>query len=210
MNWDQPYQACRSPVCAENVVATSQPLAVQAGLDAMRRGGNAVDAALAGAIALTVVEPNNNGLGSDAFAILWDGSELVGLNASGRAPKRMTLDRFAGSDAMPALGWDSVTVPGAVSAWVALSERYGKLDFAQLFEAAIHYARDRDFRSGRRRRIYWQLAAAAQWPTIRQFRRPLSCRHRAPVRTCVKRPDMVARTLERIAAYPAGPSFYQR
>ena len=81
-----PYRSARAPVAAANLVATSQPLAVQAGLRAMQRGGNAVDAALAAAITLTVVEPNNNGLGSDAFCILWDGAELVGLYASGRSP----------------------------------------------------------------------------------------------------------------------------
>ena len=157
MNWDQPYPAPRSPVCASNMVATSQPLATQAGIDALRRGGNAVDAVLAAAITLTVVEPNNNGLGSDAFAILWDGQELVGLNASGRAPALMTADRYAGRDAMPTLGWDAVTVPGAVSAWVALSERYGQLPFADLFAAAIHYARD-GFQVGPKSAYYWQLA----------------------------------------------------
>ena len=90
MNWEQPYRSTRSPVCADNVVASSQPLAVQAGIDALRNGGNAVDAALATAITLTVVEPNNNGVGSDAFALLWDGTELAGLNASGRAPMGWT------------------------------------------------------------------------------------------------------------------------
>src|SRR6186713_17756 len=78
--WDFPYPSKRMPVFARNVVATSQPLAAQAGLDAMRRGGNAVDAALATAIALTVVEPNNNGIGADAFAIIWDGKQLYGIN----------------------------------------------------------------------------------------------------------------------------------
>ena len=108
MSWSQPYDSRRSPVCAENVVATSQPLAVQAGLDALRRGGNAVDAALSAAITLTVVEPNNNGLGSDAFAILWDGAELVGLNASGRAPAALTRERFGGREHMPSFGWASL------------------------------------------------------------------------------------------------------
>jgi len=104
------------------------------------RGGNAVDAALATAITLTVVEPTANGIGSDAFAIVWDGSELHGLNASGRAPAAWSPARFSGMKSMPARGWDSVTVPGAVSAWVALSERFGKLPFAELFEPAIQYA----------------------------------------------------------------------
>ena len=89
----------------------------------MRQGGNAVDAALAAAITLTVVEPNNNGIGSDAFAILWDGEQLVGINGSGRAPAGLTLERFGNSTEMPYFGWDTVTVPGAVSTWVALSER---------------------------------------------------------------------------------------
>jgi len=122
------------------MVSTSQPLAAQAGLSMLARGGNAVDAALAAAITLPLVEPTGNGLGSDAFCILWDGQELHGLNASGRAPAAWSLDYFKGHDTMPFHGWDSVTVPGAVSAWVALSERFGKLPFEALFEPAIGYA----------------------------------------------------------------------
>ena len=97
-----------------------QPLAAQAGLQMLHRGGNAVDAALAAAITLTVVEPTSNGIGSDLFAILWDGRSLVGLNASGRAPAAWTPQRFAGRR-VPERGWESVTIPGAVSGWVALS-----------------------------------------------------------------------------------------
>src|SRR5436190_1958171 len=141
-SWDFPYTSQRMPVLAKNVVATSQPLAAQAGLAMLARGGNAVDAGLAAAITLTVVEPTSNGIGSDAFAILWDGQRLVGLNASGRSPKGWTPQRFAGQSAMPVHGWDSVTVPGCVSAWVALSKRYGKLPFEMLFESAIRYARE--------------------------------------------------------------------
>lgn len=128
------------PVLAGNVVASSQPLAAQAGLRALQRGGNAVDAALASAITLTVVEPTMNGIGSDAFALIWDGSHLHGLNASGRAPRGWTPERFTGRDTMPVTGWDTVTVPGAVSAWAALSERFGRLPFAELFGAAVEYA----------------------------------------------------------------------
>ncbi|WP_187431108.1 Glutathione hydrolase-like YwrD proenzyme [Roseobacter fucihabitans] len=134
------YPSRRSPVAADNMVATSHPLATQAGLSMLARGGNAVDAALAAAITLTVVEPSGNGIGSDAFAILWDGQELHGLNASGRSPAGWTPERFAAHTDMPFRGWESVTVPGAVSAWVDLSERFGKLDFAMLFEPAIRYA----------------------------------------------------------------------
>ena len=137
-----PYPSRRSAVVADNVVSTSQPLAAQAGLSMLTRGGNAVDAAIATAITLTLVEPTGNGVGSDAFAIVWDGKQLNGLNASGRSPAGWTPERFAGQSAMPFRGWESVTVPGAVSAWVALSERFGKLPFADLFEPAIGYARN--------------------------------------------------------------------
>lgn len=133
------YVSRRSPVMARNVVSTSHPLATEAGLSMLRKGGNAVDAALAAAITLPVVEPTGNGLGSDAFCILWDGKELHGLNASGRSPAGWTPERFTGSS-MPRRGWESVTVPGAVSAWVDLSSRFGKLPFETLFEPAIHYA----------------------------------------------------------------------
>ncbi|MEC9370873.1 MAG: gamma-glutamyltransferase, partial [Pseudomonadota bacterium] len=134
------YPSRRSDVYAPNVVATSQPLATQAGIQMFRMGGNAVDAVLASAIALTVVEPISNGIGSDAFAIVWDGKQLQGLNGSGRSPAAWTPDRFHGREAMPERGWDCVTVPGAVDAWVKLSERYGKLPFEQLFDPAIQYA----------------------------------------------------------------------
>jgi gamma-glutamyltranspeptidase/glutathione hydrolase len=138
--WQFPYASQRMPVLARNVVATSQPLAAQAGLRMLLKGGNAVDAILATAIALTILEPTSNGIGSDAFCILWDGKKLQGLNASGRSPADWSLQRFKGVPAMPTRGWESVTVPGAVSAWAALSEKYGKLPFADLFEPAIKYA----------------------------------------------------------------------
>ena len=140
--WDFPYSSQRMPVFAKNMVATSQPLAAQAGLRMLLKGGNAVDAALAAAIALTVVEPTSNGLGSDAFAIVWDGEQLHGLNGSGRSPAGWSWQRFAGRTQMPTLGWDSVTVPGAVAAWVTLSEKFGRLLFADLFEPAVTYARE--------------------------------------------------------------------
>ena len=136
------YPSRRSPVFARNMVAGSQPLAVEAGLQMLRNGGNALDAALATAIALVVVEPTGNGLGSDGFCILWDGKDLHGLNASGRSPAAWSPERFADRSQMPERGWESVTVPGAVSAWVDLSRRFGKLPFAALFEPAIRYAED--------------------------------------------------------------------
>ena len=141
-DWQFPYHSQRMPILARNVVATSQPLAAQAGLRMLMQGGSAVDAALATAIALTVLEPTSNGIGSDAFAILWDGEKLQGLNSSGRSPAAWTPERFQGMQSMPMRGWDAVTVPGCVAAWVELSRRYGKLPFADLFEPAIKYASD--------------------------------------------------------------------
>jgi len=140
VDWENPYPTVRRPTLARNVVSTSQPVAAQAGLRMLLKGGNAMDAALATAIALTVTEPISNGIGSDAFAIVWDGTRLHALNASGRAPAAWKPDYFGGAAAMPVRGWNSVTVPGAISAWAALSERFGRLPFEQLFEPAIDYA----------------------------------------------------------------------
>jgi gamma-glutamyltranspeptidase/glutathione hydrolase len=139
------YPMARLPVFARNVVSTSHPLAAQAGLRMLWKGGNAVDAAIAAAAAMTICEPVSNGLGSDAFAILWDGKALHGLNSSGPAPASWTVEHFArkyGLDARtpPKRGFDSITVPGAVAGWVALSERFGKLPFADLLEPAIDIA----------------------------------------------------------------------
>jgi gamma-glutamyltranspeptidase/glutathione hydrolase len=143
-NFHNPYSSTRLPVFARNVVSTSHPLAAQAGLRMLWKGGNAVDAAIAAAAAMTICEPVSNGLGSDAFAILWDGQQLHGLNASGNAPQGWTPEYFSkkyrSSDKPPKRGIDSVTVPGAVSAWVALSDRFGKLPFADLLEPAIEIA----------------------------------------------------------------------
>jgi gamma-glutamyltranspeptidase/glutathione hydrolase len=144
-NFNNPYTSTRLPVFARNVVSTSHPLAAQAGLRMLWQGGNAVDAAIAAAAALTLTEPVSNGLGSDAFCILWDGKELHGLNASGRAPQTWTPDYFHrkyGDNAKtpPKRGMDSVTVPGAVGSWVALSERFGKLPFEDLMQPAIEIA----------------------------------------------------------------------
>lgn len=141
MDWQFPHRSQRMPVLADNMVAASQPLAAQAGLSMLAQGGNAIDAIVATAAALVVVEPVMNGLGSDAFALLWNGARVQALNASGRAPAAWTPERFAGRERMPTEGWDSVTVPGAVSAWIALWRAHGSLPLATLFAPAIHYAR---------------------------------------------------------------------
>jgi gamma-glutamyltranspeptidase/glutathione hydrolase len=136
------YPSRRMPVLAQNVVATSQPLAAQAGLHMLLKGGNAVDAAIAAAITLTVVEPTSNGIGGDAFALVWHDDQLYGLNGSGRSPRAWSHEQFAHLNRMPDLGWGAVTVPGAVDAWVKLSQKFGNLPFTELFEPAIDYARD--------------------------------------------------------------------
>ncbi|MEX0870900.1 MAG: gamma-glutamyltransferase family protein [Aquisalimonadaceae bacterium] len=141
-SWEFPYDAQRAPVMADGVVCTSQPLAARAGLAAMESGGNAADAALAAAITLTVVEPVMNGLGSDVLALISTNGRTYALNGSGRAPAAWNRARFAGQDKMPAQGWDSVTVPGAVAAWAELSDRFGQLPFEQLFVDAKRYARE--------------------------------------------------------------------
>jgi len=156
----------RTPLYApRGVAATSQPLAAAAGLNVLRTGGNAVDAAVATAIALTVVQPGSNDIGSDLFAIVWDGQRLHGLNASGRSPAALTRElvesyppehgappggsgrvRVRGgaqagtARAMPMFGWLPVTVPGAPAGWRDLHSRFGQVPFADLFTDAIAYA----------------------------------------------------------------------
>lgn len=145
-----PYASRRSAVYARNgMVAATQPLAAQAGRDMLARGGNAIDAAIATAAALTVVEPTSNGIGGDAFALVWfreagGGSALHGLNASGAAPQALTRQAVtdAGHEQMPRHGWLPVTVPGVPSAWAMLSDRFGRLEFAELLRPAIRLARE--------------------------------------------------------------------
>ncbi|KAA9002712.1 gamma-glutamyltransferase [Affinibrenneria salicis] len=147
-NWHNPYLTPRTPVFAHNIVSTSHPLAAQAGNRILLEGGNAVDAAIAAAATLTVVEPVSNGLGSDAFALVWAGGQLHGLNASGPAPGAWDVNYFRrryGNDAQglakrPERGWDAVTVPGAVAGWEALHRRFGKLPFSRLMHSAIGIA----------------------------------------------------------------------
>jgi len=138
-----PFPSRRYPVyAARGMVATSQNLAAQAGLSMLERGGNAVDAAVATAACLTVVEPCSNGIGSDAFAMVWAGGSLHGFNGSGPSPAALDAGavRALGHSRVPALGWTPVTVPGAVGLWELLSRRFGVLPFGTLLEPAIAYA----------------------------------------------------------------------
>jgi gamma-glutamyltranspeptidase/glutathione hydrolase len=138
-----PYPSGRALVFSRRgMVATSQPLAAQAGLEIMKKGGNAVDATIAAASCLTVVEPTSNGIGGDAFALVWTGGKLWGLNSSGPAPGKISLQVLtgAGHTKMPQYGVHPVTVPGAPACWAELSRRFGKLPLTESMRPAIEYA----------------------------------------------------------------------
>ncbi|WP_028785167.1 gamma-glutamyltransferase family protein [Thalassobacillus devorans] len=148
MNFDtlyNPYPSQRMTTYGKNgMVATSQPLAAQAGLEMMKKGGNAIDAAIATAACLTVVEPTSNGIGGDAFALVWVKDKLYGLNASGPSPQSISIDavKEMGHQEIPIHGWVPVTVPGAPAAWVELSDRFGKLSLKETLAPAIAYAEE--------------------------------------------------------------------
>ena len=136
--------ASRSEVFAENgMAATSQPLATQVALDILKKGGSAVDAAIAANAVLGLVEPTGCGIGGDLYAIVWQQKEqkLHGLNASGRSPATLTLDTLkAQGDKIPSYGPLPVSVPGAVDGWFELHNKFGKLPMTELLAPAIHYA----------------------------------------------------------------------
>jgi len=138
--------ASRSEVIGQHgMVATSHPLATQIGIDVLKKGGTAIDAAIAANIALGLMEPTGSGIGGDLFAIVWDAEEqkLFGLNASGPAPQSISLDYFKQQKLakIPPFGPLPVTVPGAVDGWVKLHEKFGNQSFASLFEPTIGYAK---------------------------------------------------------------------
>ncbi len=138
-----PYPSRRNSVYAKNgMVATSQPLAAQAGLRVLQKGGNAIDAAIATAAALTVVEPTTNGIGGDAFALVWAGGKLHGINGNGPAPQALSVEALqkAGVTEIPKYGFIPVTVPGAPSTWAELSAKFGRLPLTEVLAPAIEYA----------------------------------------------------------------------
>lgn len=148
MNYDalsHKYPSKRNLVYGKRgMVSTSHPLAAQAGLDILKKGGNAIDAAIATAAALTVVEPTSNGIGGDAFALVWVKDKLHGLNSSGPAPRGISIEKLKelGYEEIPRFGWVPVTVPGAPGAWSELSKRFGKLPLIEVLAPAIQYAEE--------------------------------------------------------------------
>ncbi|HOO31535.1 MAG TPA: gamma-glutamyltransferase family protein [Thermotogota bacterium] len=142
--FDYPYESRRNCLIAQRgVVATSNPLAAQAGLEILMKGGNAVDAAIATAMCLTIVEPTSNGIGGDNFAIISKGDKLYGLNSSGYSPQNISIEKLKekGIEKIDRFGWEAVTVPGAPMGWAACSEKFGKLSLEECAKPAIRYAR---------------------------------------------------------------------
>ena len=195
------------------MVATSQPLAAQVGLDALKKGGNAIDAAVAAAACMPVVEPTTNGLGSDMFALVWTKGKLYGLNASGISPEGLTAEmvRAMGCDKVPQRGWVPVMVSGAVAGWAELSKRFGKLPFEELLEPAAQYA-EQGFAVTPVIADLWQrgfdLFANREGEEFRPWAETFAPKGHAPrpgeIWSC---PDM-ARTIRRIAE-TKGEAFYK-
>ena len=217
MNFDalhHPYASRRNTVYARNgMVATSQPLAAQAGLEILRRGGNAIDAAIATAAALTVVEPTSNGIGGDAFALVWTNGELHGLNASGPAPQGLSLEALekAGHKVMPKRGFVPVTVPGAPSAWAELSARFGRLPLTEVLRPAIEYAEKGYPVSptlGRNWEIAYHAYKEAQGEEFRHWFETFAPQGRAPQIGEMWRSEAHARTLQKIVE-SKGEAFYR-
>jgi gamma-glutamyltranspeptidase/glutathione hydrolase len=204
--YDLPYASRRMPVIGRQAVAASHPTAAQVALSILAGGGNAIDAAVAGAAALAVVEPTMNGIGGDSFALVWDGAKLHGLNATGRAPAAWSLARFERAARMPELGWDAVTVPGAVSGWVALCERFGSKPLGELLAPAIRYAREGSPVLPAMGALW--AAAPARFAGFDEFQRVFLPGGRAPaIGSFVRFPD-AADTLAAIGE-SRGESFYR-
>ena len=194
--------ATRSEVIARNgMAATSQPLATQIALDILKKGGSAVDAAIAANAALGLMEPTGNGIGGDLFAIVWDAKtkKLYGLNASGRSPYALTLDYFKKNNLkkIPSHGPLPVTVPGCVDGWFELHKKFGRLSMEEILEPTIRYARE-GFPVSELIAYYWQRSV----PILKKypnFEKIFTINGRAPRKGEIFRNPYLARTLEKIA-----------
>ncbi len=212
---DNPYKSRRMTVFAKNgMVATSQSLAAQVGIDILKRGGNAVDAAVATAATLTVVEPTSNGIGSDAFALVWIKDKLYGLNSSGPAPKNISIEKVKklGFNKMPKHGFVPVTIPGAPAAWSELSARFGKLSLEETLKPAINYAKEGYPVSPITARAwdknYQQYKEKLKSEEFKEWFKVFAPKKRAPRPGEIWKSEAHARTLTEIAETKAG-SFYR-
>ncbi len=205
--------ATRSEVIARNgMAATSHPLATQIALDILKKGGSAVDAAIAANAALGLMEPTGNGMGGDLFAIIWDAEseQLHGLNASGRSPQSLTLNDFRNRqlEYIPPYGPLPITVPGCVDGWFEMHNKFGKLSLAEVLEPAIGYARE-GFPVTELIAYYWNLSVPTRQDQA-NFLQTFTTDGRAPQKGEIWRNENLARTLEIIAQGDEGrESFYK-
>ncbi len=194
--------ATRSEVIARHGMAcTSQPLVTQTALDILKKGGTAVDAAIAADALLGLVEPTGSGMGGDLFAIVWDATtkKLYGLNGSGRSPKSLTLDYFKqhGYTHIPAHGPLPVTVPGCVDGWFALHDKFGTLPMQEILQPAINYARE-GFPVTELIAYYWQ-GNARILQKYENFKEIFMPGGHAPSKGEIFRNPYLAHTLEKVA-----------
>ncbi|MCH2190047.1 MAG: gamma-glutamyltransferase [Gammaproteobacteria bacterium] len=192
----------RSPVLAtQAMAATSQPLATQVALDVMKRGGNAIDAAIAANAMLGLVEPTGNGIGGDLFAIVWDAKtkRLYGLNASGRSPQNLTRQWFLDNDyaSIPSHGPLPVSVPGAIDGWFELHGRFGRMPMNEILSPTIDYARN-GFPVSQLIAYYWgrSVPILSKWPG---FTEQFTLDGKAPKQGQIWKNPHLASTLERVA-----------
>ena len=194
--------ATRSEVIARNgMAATSQPLATQAALDILKKGGNAIDAAIAANAVLGVVEPTGSGIGGDLFAIIWSAEKgkLYGLNASGRSPRSLKLDYFQdnGYEFIPSYGPLPVSVPGCVDGWFEMHDMFGRLPMKDLLQPAITYARE-GFPVTEVIAYYLEKGTALlkDFPNIKEVYMP---KGKAPAKGEIFKNPLLANTLDKIA-----------
>jgi len=208
--------ATRSEVIATNgMVATSQPLATQIGLDILKQGGSAVDAAIAANAALGLMEPTGNGIGGDLFAIVWDAKcqKLYGLNASGRSPKGLSLKKLKSEisalnrTTIPPYGMLPISVPGTVDGWFELHGKFGKLPMKEVLKPAIDYA-NQGFPVTELISYYWQKSVPRLSPQKGDFEKVYTIKGKGPAKGQVFKNPALANTLS-ILAQDGRDAFYQ-
>jgi gamma-glutamyltranspeptidase/glutathione hydrolase len=199
--------ATRSEVIAANgMVATSQPLASQIGLQVLKDGGNAIDAAIAANAALGLMEPTGNGIGGDLFAIVWHekSQKLYGLNASGRSPQGLSLSKLKqelselNRDTIPPYGMLPISVPGTVDGWFELHNKFGKLPMKKILQPAIGYA-NKGFPVSELISYYWQKSVPKLSPQVGSFKSTFTLNGKGPKKGQIFKNPELANTLSQIA-----------